>query len=198
VVRLRRVTSIAAALALVVACSSGSPKTAPGRASGPIAFTVSSVDVQSVNPPARALPDVVKTKVMATLDAYVDRASAAPLRSGSRAGDLTALFTSSALARVSGPDRRALVDEGLPPAADVRAPTSTAKLGALAGADNSVEVVTATIDLRLQTVGASPLAITRTGDLVLVADGDTWKIDGYDLSTARDSGDGPATTTARR
>jgi hypothetical protein len=163
-----------------------------------MAFTVSGIDVQSVNQPPPALPDAVKTKVTSTLDAYLDRASARPLRSGSHAGDLAPLFTAGALARVDGPDRPTLVDEGLPTATDVRASTSTAKLGALAGADDNIEVVTATIDVRLQTAGDSPVAIARTGDLVLVAVGDAWKIDGYDLSTARDSGGGPVTTTARK
>lgn len=135
---------------------------------------------------------------MATLDAYVDRATAAPLRSGSRAGDLAALFTSAASARVDGPDRPALVDEGLPRATDVQTEASTAKLAALVGPDNAVEVVTATIDLRLQVTGEGILAIVRTGDLVLVPDGGGWKIDGYDLRTARDSAAGPTTTTARR
>jgi len=159
---------------------------------------VSSVEVQSVNQPPPALPDGVRAKVMATLDAYVDRATAAPLRSGSHAGDLAALFTSAAAARIDGLDRPALVDEGLPGDTDVRTEASAVKLAALVGPDNAVEVVTATIDVRLQVTGEGILAITRTGDLVLVPDGGAWKIDGYDLRTARDSGAGPTTTTARR
>lgn len=127
-------------------------------------FTVSGVDVQSADRPPPALPDAVKTKVSSTLDAYLGRASAAPLRSGSHAGDLAPLFTAGALARVAGPDRPTLVDDGLPAATDVRASTSTVKLGALARADDKLEVVAATIDVRLQTSGDSPVAITRTGD----------------------------------
>ena len=80
----------------------------------------------------------------------------------------------------------------------MQAVASTARLGALAGSEGAIVVVTATIDVRLQTTGGDPLTIVRTGDLALVPDGDGWKIDGYDLSTTRDSGTGPATTAARR
>lgn len=194
-----RAATLVAALTLVTACTSGSPKSAPGLPPVPLAFTVSGVEVQSVSQPAPPLPDEVRAKVMATLDAYLDRATAVPLRTGSGAGDLAGLFTSAASARLNGPDRPALVDEGLPRAAGVQAVASTARLGALAGSDNAVSVVAATIDLRLQSTGDDQLTIARSGDLVLVPDGGTWKIDGYDLSTARDSGGGgPTTTTARK
>lgn len=182
------------AVIAATACSSGSPSAGPTAAP---TFAVTDAEVQSVNQPAPTLPDDVRTMVVATLDSYVDRAMVGPLRSGERAGDLGSLFTAPAAARVDGPDRAAMIDEGMSKASGVQGLASTARLGALAGPDGDIAVVTATIDLRLQTTGDDPLTIARTGDLVLVADGGAWKIDGYDLSTTRDSGTGPVTTTAR-
>lgn len=189
---------LAAAVVLGAGCSSGSTGSAPDEPPASPSFTVSGVEVHSVAEPAPPLPDDVRTEVLAVLDEYLDRAMVSPLRSGQPAGDLGSLFTGGAAPRVAGPDRAAMVDEGLPRASDVRGLASTARLGALAGADDDILVVTATIDLRLQATGDDPLTIVRTGDLVLVPDGDGWKIDGYDLSTTRDSGTGPTTTSVRK
>ena len=158
---------------------------------------MSGVEVQSLTEPAPSLPDDVRGDVVATLDGYLNTAMVTPLRSGGIAGDLTPLFTPEAGARAAGPDQATMVDEGLPPA-DVQVVVSTARLGALAGSEGSIAVVAATVDVRLQTTGRDPVTIVRTGDLVLVPEGDGWKIDGYDLSTARNSGTGTTTTTARR
>ncbi len=193
-----RLALLAAAVVVAAACTSGGTGSAPDEPLPPPAFTVSGVEVQSVAEPAPPLPDTVRAEVLATLDEYLLRAMVSPLRSGEPVGDLGSLFTGAAAARLAGPARAAMVDEGLPQASDVRGLVSTVGLGALAGADNDVVVVTATIDVRLEATGDDPLTIVRTGDLVLVPDGDAWKIDGYDMSTTRDSGAGPTTTAARK
>jgi hypothetical protein len=188
-----------ATLLVAAACSGGGGHPAqPGAttASGSPAFSVSGTEVQAVAQPPPPFPDDVRTKVTAVLDRYLQEAVVSPLRSGQRAGDLAPVFTAAALPRLEGPDRAALVDEGLPKAGDLRADAATARLGALTGSDNAVVAVTATVDVRMQTGGSDPVTISRTGDLVLVPDGDGWKIDGYDLRTARDSPDGATTPTA--
>ena len=188
------------AVVVVTACSdSESDKARPGPAPTepppPITFSVSAGDVHAVTGPAPAFPDDVRTKVTATLERYLADAVLGPLRSGQPAGDLGPVFTAGALARVNGPDRAALVDEGLPRAGDLQAEAASARLAALADAGTAVTVVAAAVDLRLHTGGADSVAIVRTGDLVLVADGDAWKIDGYHIRTARDSAGGGVTTT---
>ena len=192
-----------AAVLLMTACSSGGdagltavPTTS---ASSAIAFAVTGATVESVALPPPPFPDDVKASVLATLDRYLQDAVLGPLRSGGRAGDLEPVFTGRARARVDGPDRAALVDEGVAPAAgdSVRSEAATLGLAALAGADNAVTVVTATVDLRLRTGGDDEVAISRSGQLVLVPDGGSWKIDGYDIRTRRDGGASATATTAR-
>ncbi|HEX2273786.1 MAG TPA: hypothetical protein VHG90_07930 [Acidimicrobiales bacterium] len=183
------------------ACSakgSRPPPASPEPPPAPIAWDVTVGEVHAVRPPAPGLPDDVRAKVTATLERYLADAVVGPLRSGQPAADLGPVFTAAALARLNGPDRAALVDEGLPRAARLRSEAATARLGALAGADQAVTVVTAAVTLRLHTGGAESVAIVRTGDLVLVPDGDAWKVDGYDIRTARDSADGGGTTTTAR
>lgn len=184
------------------ACSGKGSKPAPPPTEpppAPIAWDVTVGEVHAVRPPAPALPDEVRAKVTATLERYLADAVVGPLRSGQPAGDLAPVFTAPALSRLNGPDRAALVDEGLPRAPGLRSEAALVRLDALAGADQAPAVVTAAMELRLQTGGLDPVAIVRTGDLVLVPDGDGWKVDGYDLRVSRDSADsGATTTTARR
>lgn len=182
------------------ACSNGDSARPPSTEAppGPIAWTVTVGDVHAVHPPAPALPDDVQAKVTATLERYLADAVVGPVRSGQPAGDLGPVFTPAAAARLDGPDRAALVDEGLPAAPALRSEAATARLAALVAPDGAVVVVTATVDLRLHTGGADSVAIVRTGDVVLVPDGDGWKIEGYDVRTARDGADGAATTTTAR
>lgn len=184
--------------AVALSGCSGGKDPSPAPAAPPaqaISFTVSGDEVAAVAPPGPAFPDDVRAKVTSTLERYLDDAVVGPLRSGRPAGDLGPVFTGPALARVNGPDRAALVDEGLPAAGDLRAEAVTARLAALADAGGAVTVVSAAVELRLRTGGAEGLTIVRTGDLVLLADGEAWKIDGYDIRTSRDSGDGVVTTT---
>lgn len=190
---------LAALVAAVPACSSGH-RTAgsPPPPGGPPAFTVTGVDVRSAGVPPPPFPDDVRARVVDLLDRYLDQAVVGPLRSGDPAGDLGGLFTAPALAAVGSADRPALVDEGLPGSSDLRTDAATARLGALLGPDNSVVVVVASLDLRLRKGGGDPVTVARSGDLVLIPDGPGWKIDGYDVRTARDSGSGPTTTAAHR
>ncbi len=200
---------LALAVVLATACSSGGglmavPTTTHARSSD-VSFSVTGATVESVRPPPPPFPDDVKVSVAATLDRYLREAVLGPLHSGGPAGDLGPAFTGRARARLDGPDRAALVDEGLPPVGSVKAETATVGLAALAGTDGAMTVVTAAVDMRLEAGprgptavvgGGDPVTIARTGHLVLVPDGGGWKIDGYDVRTTRDVGDGVTTTTA--
>ena len=197
--RLAAITVAVAAVAALSGCSDGKSAVAPpGAGPGAIAFTVSGDEVAAAAAPGPRFPDDVRAKVTATLERYLGDAVVGPLRSGRPAGDLGTVFTGPALARINGPDRAALVDEGLPPADDLRADAASARLAALAEASGVVTVVAAGVEIRLRTGGPDDVTIVRTGDLVLVADGDGWKIDGYEIRTTRDSAGGEATTTTAR
>ena len=143
-----------------------------------------------LDPNGTAPPDdATLANVQATLRGYFATAIVAPLRSGGPASDLSPFFTPVALERVAGPDRPTMVEEGLPPASrSITGEVTNVALGTVAGPDEVTAVVTARIDLRLHAVGpALDVDIVRQGELVLVLDGETWKIDGFQVRTSRDS-----------
>jgi hypothetical protein len=147
------------------------------------AFTVAAADV----PGAGALPDDVRAGVSSTLDRYLQAGLVQTLRTGAAPPELAQLFTAAATTRLGGPDRAALVDEGMAPHPDAEATSATADLTGLREADSSISVVAADIVAVVRAGrGAEAVQITRRGQLVLVPDTGTWKIDGYDLKVERD------------
>ena len=191
-----------AAHAYATRASAGRSRTAGAAAppsAGSIAITGAGFDVQAAGPVTQATADATWAGVLATLNRYLDAAVLTPLRSGGPAGDLAPSFTPLAVDRATAaPDRAAFVDEGLPAATDIRALAAVATLTALAGADGTVSVVSATLDLRLAAqAGGAPATVARTGDLVLLPDGGTWKIDAYDIRASRTFAGAATTTTAR-
>ena len=159
-----------------------------------IRFELAGAEVQGPGPPA--FPDDARAAVLDTLNRWLSDAVVGPLVSGRPAPDLTPIFTAATQARLSGPDRAALVDEGLPPATrGLRSEAAAANLTALAGADGVLAAVSARIDLRLRALGdGPPLRVDRQGELVMVPDSGNWKIDGYDVRVSRDSEEGPSTS----
>jgi len=195
--------AVVAGLALLTSCSrppSQAFSTAPDGGVGAVAITGAGFDVESAGDVSKDTSDATWAGVLATLNRYLEAAVLTPLRTGGPAGDLAPLFTSLAVDRVTtGPDRAALIDEGVPPATDIRADASVATLTALAGSDGTVSVVDATLDLRLRGRSADgPLTVTRTGDIVLLPDGGTWRIDSYDITASRTFGGAATTTTTAR
>lgn len=159
--------------------SSTAPAPKPGRS-----FTLAEPGVAAFNTPP-LLPVEAKTGVQTVLNEYLERAVLTPLASG-RAGDLAPLFTASALERVNGPDRPALVDEGVVNATDIALGRATAKLTALVGPEG-VHLIVAGISLVVTgKVNGTPMVIQRSGELTLLVDGDTWKISSYDVRVDRD------------
>jgi hypothetical protein len=101
------------------------------------------------------------------------------------------VFTPAALERMAADPavRATRVDEGLPPATkELSAERATAALFSVAGPDEVVAVIAAQVDLKLRSVGAGhDVDVSHYGELVLVQDGDTWKIDAVSLHSPKDS-----------
>ncbi|MGI8807316.1 MAG: hypothetical protein ACR2KK_05660 [Acidimicrobiales bacterium] len=166
----------------------------------PIAITGTGFDLHTAGPVGPAAFDAAWAGVLDTLNRYLEAGVLTPLRSGGPANDLTPFFTPSTAERVipGGPDRFAFIDENLPPVSDVRAEAAVAGLTALAGPDGIMSVVTAGLDLRLVGhINGALVTVTRTGELVLVPEGGTWRIDAYDISVTRTIADSITTTTVR-
>jgi len=186
----------------LTACSSTSPKGSPAGAAQtspttPPAPTTTATTVPTLTSFTLAEPEIAafgtdpllpveaRDGAHALLDQYLDRAVVTPLRSG-LVGDLAPLFTAPALERLSGPDRAAMIDEGLGGATDISVATAAAQLTALVGPEG-VHVIVAGIDLAVTAKWrGGPVAIHRSGELTLVVDGDAWKISGYDVRVDRD------------
>jgi hypothetical protein len=138
--------------------------------------------------------------VLDTLNRYLEAAVLTPLRSGGPAGDLAPLFTPLAATRVLavGPDRAAFIDEGLPPATDLRRERGVAALTGLGGRDALLSVVSAQLELRLTGwIDGAPLTVVRAGELVLIPEGERWRIDAWDLRVTRTVAGVSTTTTVR-
>jgi len=161
--------------------------------------TIGDVTIYKVGNGPNSLPDDVRSKIVAAVSTYLDAATVKPLQTG--AVDEASLATTLAPAatyRAAGVDRGALLDEGLPKATGrIVVNTLPLKLTALADGDGRVVVVTARLDSIARTrTQKGAVTISRKGDLVFTPDGDTWKIDGYDLAVERSGKGLVAPTTA--
>lgn len=193
-----------AVLALVTAACSGGGDQGAGRAGRrggattttavPVpAFALVGADVRAMAAQAPPFPEDVKAAAKAGLDAWLSAGVVAPLRSGSPPAGLEAAFTPAALARVSvpGPDRAAMVEEGGPLSGRVTQERADAHLTVLTAPGGQAAVVTAVVEV-VHTVrparrGAAAVVVARSGEVVLVPDAGAWRIDAYDVRTARDS-----------
>lgn len=196
------VLMVASAFALGACSSRGDRPTPPSggqpSASPAPSFSVTSFDLFG---PVASLPEAVeqtRIAVTATLDAYLQRAVFQPLDTSGPAGDLTPFFTGAAAARLSGPDRAVLVDEGIAvEGGGAKLDSAAAVLHALSGADGRPTVVNAHVDFKV-VAGTSdlPVTIARRGDLVLVEEAGSWRIDSYDVVVGRSTPTGTTTSVA--
>ncbi len=185
----------------VIIGRAGSPPPAPPTTAvegsiAPVTFTVSSFDVEGPASPASV--ERVKAAVAAAFGRYLEAAVLIPVRSGGPAGELTPLFTARAAEHLSASaDRNAFVDEGLPPASHIVALASGLRLVGLADGNGDVVLVAARMDLKVSAgIQETTIIIERGGDLLLVPDGDAWKIDSYRIRVTRDTPDWSHTVVA--
>ncbi|MDQ4068228.1 MAG: hypothetical protein M3203_01920 [Actinomycetota bacterium] len=172
----------------------------PGPSEEPIVITGRGFDLHTAGRVGQATFDAAWAGVLDTLNRYLEAAVLTPLRTGGPAGDLTPLFTPLSVAQVMtvGPDRFAFIDENLAPVTDLRKLEAVATLTALGGPDGTISVVTANLQLRLTgRVDGAPLALDRTGELVLMPEGGTWRIDAWDVKVTRRLASTTTTTAAR-
>jgi len=185
----------AAAVLLFGACSRGEeagPSTTSTIPKVDIALEVTGVEVNGTAPPS----DEVVAATVATLDQYIADAVVTPLQTGEVGSGLAAAFTAAAATRLDTDDRDALVDDHLPRLPRVRSQRANVALSTLAGPDGQIGVIVASLDLAVRAIGEDDdLDITHAGDLVLVPEGATWKIDSYSMHTTRDRHPEPTTTT---
>lgn len=153
--------------------------------------------------PTVVFDEAIRDAVMAAIEQYLAVGIVSALREGTASDtELAAAFDDGAMARLAGPDRTIVLDEGLPEARGKLAVTvQPVTLTGLADANGATVIVTAALDLSVSTrTMTGEVAIARTGDLVLApgADG-VWRVTAYALHVER-SGKGltPPTTRGRR
>jgi hypothetical protein len=145
---------------------------------------------------AAAFPPTAQAGVLETLNKWLAGGVVAPLQAGV-AGDIAGLFSAEVAPRLTGPDRVALVDEGLPRATAITPLADTVKLTVLTGQDGAVVLVTAKLNLRLAVEALDgPYAVSHSGELVLEPAAGGWRISGYDVRSTHEDTAGVTTTTA--
>jgi len=197
-----------AAVALLLTNDSSSDHSTGKTASRTVANTKVTIAPGEVTADSAGAPVTVDATrasgVVTTIGDYVETAIVKPLRTGQPAGDLSGVFDTAALARATGVDRAALVDEGLPKVTgDLTVAAKPVAITGLGDQDGNLVAVTATVDLDISAPAAAkkavPLHIVRTGSFVLTPDlGGTWKVSAYSMNVTRDGGgiDSPTTTVA--
>jgi len=208
---MRRLGGLLAALACLTmtaaACSADGVSTAAaGRATtstapqAPIAFTVTSITVEATADPLPGTVEGARAGVESTLKLWLDEDVVGPLRSAQPAGDLRHVFSAATGERVATTaDRAAFVSDGLPPVTGITAETATLVVVGLVDPDGQIPIVTVHLELKLKGQAAgSPLTVEHVGDVVLIPEGDRWRIDSYDLRATRDTPTAPATTTTAK
>lgn len=195
----RRLSVYVAVAALVLSACSGDEESAPTTTTTTIpevdvALTVTGVESNGTAPPSAELVDAV----VATLDHYVADAVVTPLQTGVAGSDLAVVFTAGAAAQLDTDDREALVDTELPLLPRVRPQRADVALSTLAGPEGQIGVIVASLDLAVRATGKThDLDIAHSGELILVPEGASWKIDSYTMHTTRERHPEPTTTTKK-
>lgn len=183
--------------ALATGCSGGDGDDRPtgaeattSAAAPAFAFAVVGTEVHAMAPETPAFPGDVSAAVTTSLNGWLGRAIVDPLRTGKPAAALDGLFTGAALAKVSSPgaERAAMVEEGAPLSGEVAQDRADVRLTAVTGPGGAVEFVTAQIDLAHSVPsGDGFVDVLRSGEVVLVPDGGTWRIDAFDVVAKHDT-----------
>ena len=177
----------------VPATSTTAASTATTTEVTPTSFTLGTIDLLAVDADAD-LSDATRTSVQSLLDRYLNDAVVTPLRSGQPVGDLSSVFSGAALERLDGPDRAALVDEGLPAAVRVKVANAQADLTALVARGGATLMIAGITIVVTGEIDGATLTVERTGELLLDGEGEDWRVTGYSVRVSRNS-DKPVTAT---
>ena len=194
------VTVVCAVVALTLAACGGGGSDPKAAASSPagtkLTLTPGAVQV-AASGNAGTLSDADKTAIMTTLRRYVVAATINPLH-GKPVGKLDHVFTPAVLTALIGPNRDAVVDDGMPKATrTVVAKNPPVPLTALSDPSGAIGLVGASLFLDVNTkTSRGPVRILRTGDVVLSHDGGAWRITSYKLSVQRTGTGLPEPTTS--
>jgi hypothetical protein len=200
--RSRAATALLAALLVTMAACSGG---GGGKAKAPtttttkvintsVALRVTGATVSSAGPNV-AFPADLRDQLSQAVNQYVESAVVSPLRSGAVAPNLGSIFTADAGAKLNGPDRPTLTEEGVPKVTgDITPTTADCALTALADTGSQIVLVSAALNLDLQAqVPGGALHLIRKGDLLFANVGGAWRVAGFDMSVLRG---GPGVQTA--
>ncbi len=157
---------------------------------GPYSFAVTTAAVEPMAPTAPNFPPDVTAAVQASLDGWLGNAIVGPLRSGKPSSGLDAVFTEPALLKISavGPERAAVLEEGTPLTGDVKQERANAKLTLLSAPGGEPVLVTAQIDMvHGVKSGSGFVDVVRGGEMVLVPDRGSWRIDSFDIVAKHDT-----------
>ncbi len=162
----------------------------PAPAARPYSFAVTTAAVEPMAPTAPSFPPDVTAAVQASLDGWLGHAIVGPLRSGKPSSGLDAVFTEPALLKISapGPERAAVLEEGTPLTGDVKQEHANAKLTLLTAPGGEPVLVTAQIDMvHAVKSGSGFVDVVRGGEMVLVPDRGSWRIDSFDIVAKHDT-----------
>jgi hypothetical protein len=191
-----------AALMLGGSNDSNATKATPSTSGPGVTITLQAGDITTDSAgPATSFSAAQAQQALATIRTYVDQAVVKPLRSGEAAGDLSTVFDTGTLARVTGIDRGVMVEEGLPKVTGaltiVAKPVNFVGLGDQSG---NLVLVTASVQFTVDGTIAgikAPLRIEQNGDLVLAPDASgVWKVTSYRMAVTRSGGGIDTTTTS--
>lgn len=156
------------------------PPPPPAPAPVDITLAVAVAEVVSPGLPTGPLVDPTLGDVTRVVHDFLDITSTKPL-TGIPGPGLAAVLTDDAAARAATVDRPVLFDEGVPTAPVLVADEAVVELRALAGRDNSLELVVARFTWDV--TGAAH--VRRSGELTLVPTPAGWRISAYDIAVGR-------------
>ncbi|HEX2063648.1 MAG TPA: hypothetical protein VHE80_04415 [Acidimicrobiales bacterium] len=181
----RVLAALVVAAAALTACSGGgdddgATDSFPTVPEG-FGFTVIGADVHAIGAYAPFPPELQRS-VLATVNAYLTAGVVQPLQDDKPPAGVEAAFTPVAATRLAGPDRAALVEDGAFARGDLRQERANVRFTAMRGPSGDIVVVTAQLDIALVVeTSVGDVAAVRAGEMVLVPDGDGWRIDAFDV-----------------
>lgn len=162
----------------------------PASPAPAFAFNILAAEVRSPAPQAPPFPEDLKGAVKASLDTYLANGVVGPLSTGKPPAGLDNLFSLAAGVRLAPgqPDRAVMLEEGQPVSGKVTQDKADVRLTALLDPGGAPAVVTAIVDIALTVKGkGTTLTVARGGELALVFENNSWRIDSFDLRTVRDT-----------